>query len=227
MVATQRTLGVIARYVVDMGADIELFEIASRVPPWEGLRPLTREELRRLHVHNAEHLELAFSDPLAGARPAPGSSPPAQAALGWMLVEKQDLHALVRTHPLTIDGEQIGSFEISFRCADNPGVYVAQYVEKRRSTRSPDDRLNAVGISAERERAMLTIQSSRTEQPGAEIISVARGVVSAKFMNALGSAGNSPLVVATATVSKARTTILVGRAGLPENLSKMTTACAR
>ena len=54
MVRIQRELGQIARYTAEMGVDMELFELAMRIPPWEGLRPLTPDELRRMRVHNAD-----------------------------------------------------------------------------------------------------------------------------------------------------------------------------
>jgi hypothetical protein len=46
----QRDLASLARYTVEMGVSIELIETASRVPPWEPLYSLTRDELRRFAV---------------------------------------------------------------------------------------------------------------------------------------------------------------------------------
>ena len=51
-VAEQRELGQLARYTIEMGGDISLFESAMRVPPWEVLRPLTLEEVRRVGLDN-------------------------------------------------------------------------------------------------------------------------------------------------------------------------------
>ena len=51
-VAEQRELGQLARYTIEMGGDISLFESALRVPPWEVLRPLTPEEVRRVGLDN-------------------------------------------------------------------------------------------------------------------------------------------------------------------------------
>ncbi|HVY58682.1 MAG TPA: hypothetical protein VHA77_12595 [Xanthobacteraceae bacterium] len=50
LVGMQRVLGKLARYTVEMGVDIELFELSTHVPPWEAMRPLTRDELRRFRV---------------------------------------------------------------------------------------------------------------------------------------------------------------------------------
>jgi len=46
----QRDLAVLARYTIEMGASIELIEAASRVPPWQALHALTREEIRQFAV---------------------------------------------------------------------------------------------------------------------------------------------------------------------------------
>jgi hypothetical protein len=239
MVSTQRTLGEIAQYVVEMGAEIELFRLATRVPPWENLRPLTREELRRLRVHNADEVAraLPYAELPAAAPPAAtaATGTPAGAALGWTMVERAGGPALVRRHPLTLEGEPIGSFEISFSCTATPGVFAAEYQESRATPKSADKsaekssedaRLDAVGISAERERAMLRVESSKPGEPSTQMVSVARGTVSARFIGALGAAaGNQPLIVATSTTGKTRTTIRIGHTGLAESLSRMTAGC--
>ena len=63
MVLTQRMLGEIAQYVINMGADIELFRPITRIPHWENLRPLSREELRRLQLDTADGEALPFVSP--------------------------------------------------------------------------------------------------------------------------------------------------------------------
>lgn len=228
MVRTQRTLGEIAQYVVEMGANIELFRIATRVPPWEALRPLTRDELRRLRAHNADDVfgALPYSGSIPGTPPptAPVATP---AAPGWALINKEGQHALVRRHPLTIEGEQIGVFEISFRCGETPGEYRVEYVEKRIAQTSQDIRLDGVGIGVEKERSLLKVRSSKLGEPPTQVDSVARGIVSTKFIEVMGSSSNAPLVVATSTTNKSRTTTLIGHSGLPQNLQKMTASCSQ
>ena len=54
LVVIQRELGVLAKYIVDMGVDVELFEIAERIPPWENPRPLSLDDLRRLRVSTVD-----------------------------------------------------------------------------------------------------------------------------------------------------------------------------
>ena len=79
VVRIQREVGQIARYTIDMGGDIELFEIAMRVPPWERLRTLSSEELARTRLHTAD---AAFGAQVTGG-----------------LVRPADVHRLRRRRP--------------------------------------------------------------------------------------------------------------------------------
>ena len=52
----QRDIGSLARYTVEMGGGIELIETALRVPPWEPMYALSRDELRRMRVTTVDSL---------------------------------------------------------------------------------------------------------------------------------------------------------------------------
>jgi len=52
----QRDLGLLAQYTIQMGGSIELLATAARVPPWEPLRLLLPDELRRMGLINLDHL---------------------------------------------------------------------------------------------------------------------------------------------------------------------------
>jgi hypothetical protein len=68
----QRDLASLARYTIEMGVSIELIEAAARVPPWEPLYQLTRDELRRFVVATDEpSFKLsAFAAPMPADMPA-------------------------------------------------------------------------------------------------------------------------------------------------------------
>jgi len=74
----QRDLASLARYTIEMGVSIELVEAAARVPPWEPLYSLTRDELRRFAV--------ATEDPSfklsATATPVPAENTPSSQQSG-------------------------------------------------------------------------------------------------------------------------------------------------
>jgi hypothetical protein len=50
LVVVQRDIGSIMQYTVEMGGDIELVQLSLKAPPWEPMRILSRDELRRTHL---------------------------------------------------------------------------------------------------------------------------------------------------------------------------------
>src|SRR4029079_10873702 len=53
LVVVQRDIGRLAQYTVEMGGGIDMLEIALKIPPWEPMRLLTRDELRNMKVVTA------------------------------------------------------------------------------------------------------------------------------------------------------------------------------
>ena len=232
MMRIQRELGHIARYTVEMGADIELFEIAMRIPPWENLRPLRSDELRRLRVHNSDSAfggttaeSVAPSMPTRLARIGPAVAP-AEGARGWALATSGGRSALTRRHPLTIEGQDIGSFEIALGCSDTADMYQVIYREKRfNEVDGATDRLNGVRMMIGREPVRLKIDSSSVSS--GELVSSARGLVAASLASAFAAPGGGSLLVETITANKQRTAIRVGPAGLSEGFRDMTASCPK
>jgi hypothetical protein len=244
VVAIQRVSGELGRYIVDMGADIELFEISSRIPPWEEMRSLTREELRRLRIHTID-------DPFGKPPMVRAAAPPGKKAdfamvslnpLGWTIVERRGLRALVRQHPITIEGQEIGAFEIAFSCSDKPDIFRVSYAEKRFAQNTAGgfvDRVEAVGISVRQEnsyfRTLLTMEDSVPTKGAMELISRARGTIAASLLETavataaaegMASASQQGMIVATTTTGKVRTVIRIGQTGLAEGLRVLTTSCS-
>jgi hypothetical protein len=237
----QRVNGEIGRYIVDMGAHIELFEIASRIPPWEEMRLLSREELQRMKVHTVDDPFAKTPTLLATAAVAARKTDPVVTSLGWAFVERDGQHVLVRRHPLTIEGLEIGHFELAFSCSEKPDSYQVTYREKRIMANSPAgaaDRLETVGISVRQsnspQRSMLIVDESNPANGVAELLSRARGTVPASFLemvvmtpsgDAVASSSQQGLVVTTTTVEKVRTVIRLGQTGLMEGLRQLAKSC--
>jgi len=70
----RRDIGRIARYTVEMGGGIELLETALRVPPWEPLYALGRDEIHRLRLTTLDRLFDQDIGPVA-AQPVPRATP--------------------------------------------------------------------------------------------------------------------------------------------------------
>ena len=54
LVLVQRDIGRLAQYTMEMGGNIELLEIALRIPPWEPMRQLSRAELQRMGLDDGK-----------------------------------------------------------------------------------------------------------------------------------------------------------------------------
>jgi hypothetical protein len=232
MVRIQRELGLIARYTIEMGADIELFELAMRIPPWETLRPLSRQELLRMRVHNADAAVAAIG---ASAPEAKMELPVQRVALaaamaelprGWTVTRQGGRSVLSRRHPLTVEGQEIGSFELAFACSATPDAFQVIYRETRLADAAKPDRLSGVRMTIQRERLLLRIDSSAPAQP-TELVSSARGVVPAELARMLGEANGPSLMVETATVGNQRTGIRIGPAGLAEGFREIAAGCTK
>jgi hypothetical protein len=229
----ERELGLIARYTIDMGGDIELFETAMRIPPWEALRPLSPDELRRMRLHNSD---TAFGPAAAvpdASRPAASSASAAPAApapapdRAWTLLERSGRPLLARRYPLTIEGEEIGLFEIALTCANSPEHYGILYQERRRTTApsSDTDKLNEVAIIAGRTRALLKVQESGPVSAGSGLRTIASGRIPASLFVDFAAGRVPTIAVTTKTTANVRTDIRVGGVGFSDSLEKMLDKC--
>jgi len=54
LVLVQRDIGRLVQYTLDMGGGAELLEVALRIPPWEPMRMLSRDELRRTRLDTSQ-----------------------------------------------------------------------------------------------------------------------------------------------------------------------------
>jgi hypothetical protein len=236
----QRDIGRLVLYTAEMGGGADLVEIALRIPPWERLRPLTAAELTRAKLQTAPSV-------FASAAPEPVASPPAAAPAavssastaaavavaaitdrGWLLHEKASRSTLTRRHPLTVEGEEIGTFDLVFACGATPDSYTATYREARRpGPRGASVALKDVSLTLGRETSALKVMMSETTAKPAELISSARGKVSAALVKSLAGGATRSLMVETATNRNEETAIRVGNTGLDQHFAKFAAACAR
>jgi hypothetical protein len=228
LVSLQRSLGALARYTVEMGVDIEVFDLAMRIPPWERMRSLSADEMRRMRVATVDK---PFDPPMTAAGP-PISLPPLTdttpvalpATSAWTFAERAGLRGLARRHPLTIEGDDIGSFEILFACGDSPNAYALHYSEKRRNG-DARERLAKVLVLSGKDRVTLTIQSSAKADTDLE--SAARGSIPSALLDTFAETGEHSIVVATETSGSARTLIRIGNTGLRAALPRLAATCRK
>ena len=191
----QRDIGRLVQYTAEMGGGADLIETALRIPPWERLRPLSSDELFRAKLDTGDTLfEPAPAEPALRSSASTTATPTVAAAPNgrWSLVEKSGRPMLARRHPLTSEGEEIGTFDLVFACSSSPNTYTATYTETRKrpgpgARRWPSrmSRSRSAGTSA----ALRMVASESTTKPP-ELVSSARGIVSAALMKGLAEWGS-------------------------------------
>ena len=230
LVIVQRDIGRLAQYTAEMGGAIELLEVSLRIPPWEPMRSLTRDELRRMRLDNVEIADTRQPE-MSGGPASPATTSARKISLtserGWGIAERAGSVALARSHPLTIDGEDIGSFELTIACGAKPGEYVVAYDETRQAMEGGDtpDTLKNVEIRIGQKTAPLTIATSSLNEQRAARVSSASGIVPAALIKALAESGNRSVTVTTSSADNAATTIRIGNTGVAANMAQFAAAC--
>jgi hypothetical protein len=229
LVLVQRDIGRLAQYTVEMGGSIDLLEIALKIPPWEPMRLLSRDELRGMKlVTAAEEATEASSNTSTSASQvlSNGARAPINGR-NWTMVASAERPMLTRKHPLTIEGEDIGTFELGFACGETPKEYAVSYTEQRRAGdngRLPKV-LTDVEISLSGKSVPLKLVSSRQNGASPEIESVANGRLSAELFKVFTESNGRSLTVET-TSDDASTAIRIGNAGAARGLQQLIATCA-
>ncbi|MBX9778041.1 MAG: hypothetical protein K2Y71_26975 [Xanthobacteraceae bacterium] len=221
-----RATSEIARYTVDMGGEIELFDLSMRIPPWEDLRILTNIEVQRTRLNTVD-TPFPSSDADAVSIP-PGVLPPTGGQLAslqrWTLVGDGADRSVVRRHPLTREGEEIGTLLVTFACGEKPMSMNVRYWETRRLA-SADDSITRAVIGLGRERVPLNVESSR--MVAGRLESIAHATVSTGLLAKMFAPNQPPVTVATLTKAKQQTVIHIGLTGLGQALPQLTKECPR
>jgi hypothetical protein len=234
LVLVQRDIGRLAQYTSDMGASIELLNLALRIPPWEPMHALTGAELRRTRV------ETQGPDVPAGATvaasPAAPAPTPARMTNGvhatalseqrWAMVDRAGSAMLARRHPLTLEGADIGNFDLFVACGADSDTYDITYVERRHgNSHAPLPRqLGAVAMAAGGAVAKLKIVSSALHAQTNELVTHAAGTISAKLIGSFAGPGKHSMMVTTRSADII-TAIRIGNTGAQENLPQLATSC--
>ena len=236
LVLVQRDIGRLAQFTAEMGASMDLLDLALRIPPWEPLHTMTRAELRRTR--------LATDDAAAPAAAAVAVTPPVQASptapmtsglratpineQRWAMVDRGGIASLARRHPFTVEGEPIGSFDLAVACGADADSFELSYVERR--TMSDDARLSArpesVSLRTGGSRARLAVTASQRHDGPGELVSTATGAVSAALIREFASAGSRSMVIETSRKGLV-TVIRIGNTGAQQSLPRLIASCAK
>lgn len=231
LVIIQRDIGRLARFTVEMGGGIDLLETALKIPPWERMRALTRDELRRAKLHNVDVVfEPVPSDAATSSqRRQSAVAPAAPSAVdrGWSVINQAGAPMLMRRHPLTVQGEDIGVFDLLVACGETTDAFAVTYLERRRIPEQTPERLREVSLSLGHTSTNLKIVSSEAGTSPQELSSLARGAVPVSAFNNFAESGHQSLTVATHALSDVETAIRVGNSGASQNLQRLAASCGK
>jgi hypothetical protein len=230
LVVVQRDIGSILQYTIDMGGDIELVQLSLRVPPWEPMRALTRDEIRRTKLDMDVDIPAAAAVIKTAAGPATADEDPLPLpanARGWVTTMRAGQQVLARTHPLTLEGERIGTFSLLVTCGTAPDSFTLTYRELRAG---PADRglprsVTQVALVLDEHLQPLKITSSERKMHGGELESVATTVLPARLVRALSSDNPASMTLQTDSVGNPRTMIRIGNTGFGRGFREVERTC--
>ena len=226
LVLVQRDIGRLAQYTVEMGGAIDLLETALKIPPWEPMRLLSRDELRGMKIITAGDAPEVNSGTATATPPMSNGNRAALQERSWIVAENSGRYQLTRKHPLTVEGEEIGSFDLTIACGETGKDYSITYAEQRRSAaRDRVPALTEVELSLSGKSVPLKIVSSRLAGRPLEFDSVARGSVPADLVNAFADPRSRSLMVET-TSEDTSTAIRIGNAGVARSFQQLVASCA-
>ena len=240
LVLVQRDIGRLAQYTIDMGGSIELLDLALRIPPWEPMHALTAAETQRTRLVTdtsatpAVAATVAASPAAAAAvvRPIPRVTDGVQATAiserRWGMIDRAGIAALARRQPLTVEGEDIGSFDLMVACGAGNDSYDVRYVERRHDGGRivVDAKLDTVSVTVGGWSASLKVASSERRGDPDELVTYATGSVSAALIGGFAAAGKHSMLVETKSAGMV-TGIRLGNTGAQRNLPRLTAACAK
>lgn len=234
LVLVQRDIGKLAQYTIEMGGSVELLEVSLRIPPWEPMRALSRDEMRRMNLDNSDATDARATPPQSSSSATPTQLPLKRIALaaqrerGWVAAERDGAPALSRKHPLTVEGEDLGSIEVAFACGDKTGEYFVHYSETRRSTDGTAVQpLRSVELRLANKVVPLVLGPSRPAQDGAEVETLASGRVTAPMLHNFASSGLRSIVIETAAGDADSAVIRIGNTGAAANLIPFLANCTQ
>ena len=227
LVIVQRDIGRLAQYTVEMGGGIDLLQIALKIPPWEPMRLLSRDELRGMKIVTADASSPEVNSGSTNSVALANGMRASVNGRSWAMHASTERPKIGRVHPLTVEGEEIGTFELSLSCDDAGRDYTITYVEQRRASdtgRAPAAP-TAVEITLSGKSIPLKVVSAGPNGRPLEVESVANGRLTADTLKTFAEANGRSLTITTNS-GEVSTAIRVGNAGISRVLPQLAASCA-
>jgi hypothetical protein len=225
LVLVQRDIGRLAQYTVEMGGAIDLLETALKIPPWEPMRLLTREELRGMKIVTGGGTPEVNSGAATASLPMSNGIRASIQERSWVTLENAGRMQITRKHPLTVEGEEIGSFDLTFSCGEVGKDLAVTYFEQRRGGSRKADMLTDVELSIAGKSVPLKVVSSQAGGRTLEFDSVARGRVPVDLFKTFADPRSRSLLIETSSQDR-QTAIRIGNAGVARSFTQLATNCS-
>lgn len=239
LVLVQRDIGRLAQYTIDMGGSIELLNLALRIPPWEPMHVMTADETYRTKLATEEMpapvVATVAATPVtqpAATHPVPrvtdGTSATKISERRWGMVDQAGVATLTRRQPLTVEGEDIGNFDLLLACGAGTDRYDLSYVERRHDgdRRPLPAELTSITVRLGTGTATLKVVSSERRKEPNELVTYASGSVPAGLIGAFAATGNHSMLIETKSVGT-NTGIRLGNTGAQQNLPQLAAHCVK
>lgn len=225
LVLVQRDIGRLAQYTVEMGGAIDLLETALKIPPWEPMRLLTRDELRGMRIITGAGVPEVNSGAATASLPMSNGTRATVQERSWVTLESAGRMQITRKHPLTVEGEEIGTFDLTFACGEAGKDLAVTYFEQRRGNGRKGDVLTDVELSIAGKSLPLKVVSSQPGSRTQEFDSVARGRVPVDLFKTFADPRSRSLLIETSSQDR-QTAIRIGNAGVARSFTQLATACS-
>lgn len=240
IVLVQHDIGRLAQYTIDMGGTIDLLNLSLRIPPWEPMHAMTAAETRLTKLVTDEVAAPAAPAETVAASPptvrhAPKALPVNTGTLAskiserrWAMIDTAGAAALARHHPLTVEGDDVGSFDLMVACGAAGESYDVTYMERRYNgerIRLQGD-IENVTVRVGRLSAALKVVSSERRTDPDERVTFASATIPAALIDAFAAVGNHSMLIETRGADS-MTGIRLGNTGAQANLPRLTAKCSR
>lgn len=233
LVLVQRDIGKLAQYTIEMGGSVELLEVSLRIPPWEPMRVLSRDEIRRMNLDNSDVTDARAPQPQSTTSTSPSQLPvkrislTAQPERGWVAAERAGVTMLARKHPLTVEGEDLGTIDVAFTCGSNAGEYLLLYSETRRGTGAAATPLKNVALRLANNVVPMSLGMPEPGRNEGEALSLASGVVTGAMLHNFASNRMRSIVIETTTENAEPAVIRIGNTGAAASVVPFMASCTQ
>jgi hypothetical protein len=208
-----------------MGGAIDLLETALKIPPWEPMRLLSREELRGMKIITGSNAPEVNSGAATASPPMSNGARTTIQERSWVTLENAGRMQITRKHPLTVEGEEIGTFDLIFACGEAGKDLIVTYFEQRRDGSRKGDLLTNVELSIAGKSVPLKVVTSQPDNRTMEFESVAKGRVAVDLFKNFADPRSRSLLIETSSQDR-QTAIRVGNAGVARSFTQLATNCS-